>query len=237
MFFFFVKYIKNSVIMLLVSAGAAILSISVFQTLTAAHVLPWSFDQSLYYLFYFALGYVMKTAGLLSKAGKKSPLLILASVIYLYLLVDNTIYTRIFQQISEVPYMPNSAVLFLNNAVWAVLASFFVFYLAQFISFSFVKFLGEKSLIFLALHVSLGFNLANRITTGRLEKWITNPNLLGFAYTIAAIIIVSPAAFIMMKYLPFLIGKGYSDAGNKRSKLKHSVGLPYHFHKPNTKRP
>ena len=222
LFYLFVKYIKNPFVILLAAAGLSILSIRYLHALTAESVLPWSLDQSLYYLFYFACGYVMKTTGLLKNSGKKSPLLILASAIYLYLLVDNTIYTRILQQISEIAYLPGSVSLFLNHAVWALLAIFFVFYLSQFISFSFVKFLGEKSLIFLALHISLGFNLTNYITSGHLADFIPNPNLLGFVYSIAAVMFVSPIAILITKYLPFLIGKGYSTARTKHTQTKQS---------------
>ncbi len=230
LFYFFVKYIKKPFIIWLAAAGLSILSIRYLNALTAESVLPWSLDQSLYYLFYFACGYVMKTTGLLRNSGKKSPLLLLASVIYLYLLVDNTIYTRIFQQISEIPYLPDSVFLFLNHAVWALLAILFVFYLSQFLAFSFVKFLGEKSLIFLALHISLGFNLTNYITSGRLADYIPNPNLLGLVYSIAAVLIVSPIAILITKYLPFLIGKSYNTARtkHKQPKKSYAVSAPHH---------
>lgn len=221
-FYFLLKYIKKSLVILLAAIIMSIFSIWKLDALHATEVLPWSLDQSLYYSFYFALGLAMKNANVLSGDGKKSPILILSSVLYIYFLIDSSMYAQLYQYIAGNSYVPAVLSVFLYNVVWAMIAIFFVLYLSQFLTFSFVRFLGTNSLIFLALHTSLGFSFIQKFADEQISSYVTNPNLLGLLYTIGSMIIVSPAAIILNIFFPFIMGKKYSGKKNKPDQSKVS---------------
>lgn len=223
LFYYFVKYVKKSLLILLLATGMSIFSIWTLDAIHATKVLPWSLDQSLYYSFYFALGLVMKNANFLSGDGKKSPILILSSVIYIYFLIDGSVYTELYQYLAGISYIPSYVSLFLYNVIWAILAIFFVLYLSQFLSLSIIQFLGKHSIIFLALHTCLGFSLINKFVADQISVYITNPNLLGIVYAIVSIIIVSPVAVLINKLFPFIIGKNYG--GDKKGSTTNSKSV------------
>jgi len=207
-FYLLVKYVKKMSFIMLLTMEMSLFSVTVLDAAAGTNILPWSFDQSLYFLFYFSMGYMLKTSKTLTGSLKKSPLLIGASTLYIVFLIDDRIYPKVFQLVMGPTWQVyDYFFLYLSNIVWAVIAIFFVIYLSQFLSLAVLEFLGKNSLILLALHISLGFNLINHIGAVELQTWISNPNALGLTYTILTIILLTPVIFILNTFFPIILGK------------------------------
>ncbi|WP_338449552.1 acyltransferase family protein [Niallia oryzisoli] len=207
-FYLLVKYVKKQSWIMLLTTGMSLFSVSVLDAFAGTSILPWSFDQSLYFIFYFAIGSTLRNASVLNGNLKKSPFLLASSILYLFFLFNDAIYAKIFQMITgETWHVYDYIFLYLNNIIWAALAIFFVIYLSQFLSIAVLGFMGKNSLILLALHVSLGFNFINHFGAVQLQSIISNPNLLGLLYTILTSILLTPVIFMINKYFPIVLGK------------------------------
>ncbi|GAA3314745.1 hypothetical protein GCM10020331_008070 [Ectobacillus funiculus] len=57
-------------------------------------ILPWSLDQSLYYLTYFGIGYFVRRMHWLERDIKKSVVLIGLSSLYIWFVIDSTVYQK-----------------------------------------------------------------------------------------------------------------------------------------------
>ncbi|WP_042462502.1 acyltransferase family protein [Neobacillus dielmonensis] len=214
-YYFLLKYIKNNYMILVVLIGVSFFAVLRLDVIAGGNILPWSFDQSLYYIFYFGLGYLLKNSGVLAGKLMKSYWLIGLSILYILMLLFPNIYTAWIQALNMI-HLPSAVVTYLVTIMWALIAISFVIYLSQFITrISILSFLGKNSLILLALHVSLGFSLVNLIFLGKLGVKIENPNFLGLFFTILAIVILLPVIIIINKYLPFILGKNISFKSKK----------------------
>ncbi len=207
-FYLLVKYVKKTSFIMLLTMAISLFSVIVFDAAAGTTILPWSFDQSLYFIFYFSMGYALKTSKALTGSLKKSPLLIGASMLYIFFLIVDRVYSKFFQEVmGETWQVYDYFFLYLYQVVWAVMAIFFVMYLSQFLSLAVLEFLGKNSLILLALHVSLGFNLINHVESVQLQTWILHPNVLGLTYTILTLILLLPVIFILNTFFPIILGK------------------------------
>ncbi|WP_191090721.1 acyltransferase family protein [Niallia endozanthoxylica] len=223
-FYLLVKYVKKTSFIMLLTMAISLFSATVLDAAAGTNTLTWSFDQSLYFIFYFSMGYALKTSKALTGSLKRSPLLIGASMLYIFFLIDDRIYKKIFQvAMGETWQVYDYFFLYLYHIVWAVIAIFFVIYLSQFLSLAVLEYLGKNSLILLALHVSLGFNLINHVGAVELQTLISNPNLLGLAYTILTIILLIPVIFILNTFFPIVLGKTGKSHPKKQglSTIKH----------------
>ncbi|WP_159433402.1 acyltransferase family protein [Bacillus tuaregi] len=224
-FYLLIKYIKKQFYMMLLVTAMSCFSVSVLDAVAGTKILPWSFDQSLYFLFYFAMGYRMKLTASRRANGtiKKSPLFMVSAVLYLLFLMDGKIYAKIFQiAIGETWHLHDYLFLYLNNIVWAMIAIHFIIYVSQFLSLSFLQYLGKNSLILLALHVSLGFNIINRFGASSLQAIFHQPNLLGLIYTILTIILLIPVITLINKYFPCILGRKKERKTDKTSNTKNN---------------
>jgi acyltransferase len=207
LFYLLLKYLKNNLLIFFIVMLLAYFS-SIVLNPTGQNILPWSFDQSLYYIFYFGLGNISKNIGILKDNLKKSIYLIVLSFIYLVLQIDSSLFNKGLSFLHIYLHIPMDIVTFFSLVFWALMGTLFVIYISQFLSFiPYINFLGRISIIILALHVSLGFNLIHNVAD-RYLVLIKNPNLLGLAFAIGAIIIISPISIIINKFFPFILGKG-----------------------------
>lgn len=208
MYYLLLKYLKNNLLIFFIVILFAYFSCFKLNALSGKNILPWSFDQSLYFIFYYGLGNFVKNLGLLKNNLKKSIYLIVFSLIYLLLLVDSSLYNQGLNSLNTYLDIPVNIVSFFNIVLSALIPIIFIIYISQFLSsISYINFLGRNSLVLLALHVSLGFNLIP-IIAGNSLTLIKSPNLLGLVFSIGAIIMITPISIIINKYLPFILGKG-----------------------------
>jgi acyltransferase len=218
-FYFLVKFIKNHFAIMIIVIGTSFIAVSRLDALPGGNILPWSFDQTLYFIFYFGIGYVIKQSGLLKNNLKTSSPLIIGSIIYLILLIFPGIYTNAVEFLNNKMFFPSSLTNYLITVLWAVFAISFVTYLSQYLSVSrLITFIGRNSLILLALHISLGFNLFNLVAVGHLHLKIANPNLLGLAFTLGTIAMLIPVSMVINKYFPFILGKNLLIISKEKKK-------------------
>ena len=213
-FYFIVRMIKRDYAILFAALVTAFISFTLFNPLAGAHILPWSLDQSLFFLEFFGVGYFLKTKQLLAGNLKRSIVLPILSLIYIVLLMNPHYYQRIW----GIMNLPSTITLYFNHLVWALLAISFVIYISQFLSFSpLLNFIGKNSLNLMVLHLSLGFNIFSiYFRTGlNLED---HPNILALFYTVGAILILLPVCYIINHFLPFLHGKSFHGLFNYRAK-------------------
>jgi fucose 4-O-acetylase-like acetyltransferase len=208
LYFLLAKYLKKDYLILAVLLFLSYFSVSRLGTLQGFHILPWSFDQTLYYIVYFGLGHLVKNRGWISNNLKKSYTLIIFSIIYITLLVKPNLYNMTVEIMNGPLKFPPSLTGFLLTVLWAIVAISFVIYISQFLSRLFIlNFLGKNSLTLLALHVCLGFNLFNIVVIENLGLKINNPNLLGVTFTLATIAFLIPVCMLINNYFPYILGR------------------------------
>lgn len=210
-FYIIVRFLKNQFAIVFVTLLIGYLSCTIFNPLAGAHILPWSLDQSLFFIVYFGFGYCMKTTGLLERDLKKSIVLCTLAIIYVWLVID----PRYYQKAWEIINLPSSMFIYFNHLIWASLAISFVIYISQFLSISpLINYIGKNSLNLMVLHLSLGFNLfAIYFREGlNIED---HPNILALFYTFGTIIILLPFCYFINKFLPFLHGKKFRFGFNQ----------------------
>lgn len=207
MYYLLKKYLKNNYLLFAIVLILAYFSVTRLYVLQGKNILPWSFDQSLYFILYFCLGNLVRERGLLKNNLKKSKILIGFSFIYIFFYFSSPLYSKLLNSLHVYLHVSMNIVTFLNVVLWALIAISFVIYLSQFVSYiNYINFLGKNSLIIFALHVSLGFNLINRVV-GRFLGIISNPDLLGLTFTIGAIVILTPVILVINRYFSFILGK------------------------------
>jgi acyltransferase len=202
-FYFISKYFKNKYFILVAVLVIGYYSSSQLGALAATNILPWSLDQALFYLFFFGLGYFLKQSGFLNKDLKRSLVLIVPSIIYVYFLFNVFIYDKVWAMV----HLPLD-LFFFKYCLWAVLAIAFVLYLSQYLSvLAAINFFGRNSIVLFALHTCLGFNLYNLYFAEKINPLFKNPTTLGIVITLFCLIVLTPVIFIVNKYIPFILGK------------------------------
>ncbi len=220
-YYFLTKYIKNQSYNMIIVIVLSYFAISNLNVQLGSNILPWSFDQTLYFIFYFGLGQFIKNNAVPRNDLKKSYLLISSSIVYIVLLAFPTIYPNIFNFLNTYLYLPLNLSNFISTVIWALFGISFVIYISQYLSvISFLNFWGRNSLIFLALHIPLGFNIFGKVAIERLHLKIDNPNLLGLAFTLGAIALLIPTSMLIDRYFPYILGKGLLIAN--RNDIKKS---------------
>ncbi|WML41199.1 acyltransferase family protein [Neobacillus sp. OS1-2] len=207
-YFFVTKYVKNDYFRLFIVLATSFFAISSLDVLAGGNILPWSFDQTLYYILYFGLGQFIKNKEILGTRLRTSIRLIISSVVYIVLLIYPSIYPNVVEILNGILNLPSNLTTYIVTVSWAVVAILFIIYISQFLSsISLINFLGKNSLILLGLHISFGFNFINKVVLERLHLKINNPNLLGLAFTLGSIVLLIPICMFINNYIPFILGK------------------------------
>jgi acyltransferase len=224
-FYFLIKYIKNKILLFSLIIMLSFFAVIQLDAVQGTNILPWSVDQSLYFTIYFGIGYFFKNF-LIDKMTVKSPLLFCSAFIYVVFLFNPDWYNNFWGIVGKQTHFFANISTYLNYVLWALLAIFAFVLLSHVLSrLTFIQFLGRNSLILLALHVPLGFNLFAKLLN-RFQIDVANPNLLGLIFTVGAIIIIYPVILIINKYLPFIAGRKYSGSMEKFVKsLLKTVGI------------
>lgn len=203
-FYVFYRLFKNKYVITLIVIIIAFFATFKLSALSGGNILPWSIDQSLYYLLFFALGSLIKRLGIFKGNLMKSPLFIILAAIYILILISPESYHKLWGWLN----LPAALSIYFSQAILALLGIAFVIYLSQFLAnLKFLNYLGRNSLILMALHVPLGFNLYNKWIKGKLGLTIENLNIFGLAVTISTVFFLLPVAFFINKYLPFIMGR------------------------------
>jgi acyltransferase len=203
-YYLLAKYIKNSKALLLIIILIAFMSTVVFKVFSGGNILPWSLDQSLYYLIYFGFGHFIKKINFFEKNSKNTFIVSINSLLFITLVFSQRLYYEIWSFFR----LPASLFSFIDAIMWAILGISLVVFLAKFLSSIHVlNFLGRNSLILMSLHIPLGFNFYHSLVRGRLNIEIINLNLFGIAVTLFTILILIPICLLITKYFPFILGR------------------------------
>ncbi|WP_335455023.1 acyltransferase family protein [Neobacillus niacini] len=221
-FYFIVKFVKNKFTILLVVLIVSFLAFSELGATSGARILPWSLDQSLYYIVYFGIGYLIRYMQWFDKNLKKSIVLMGISSLYIWLIVDSTLYQKLWGFL----HLPSVVQGYLSGIIWAALAISFVIYLSLFLSFSpVINFVGKNSLTLMVLHLSMAINIFN--THFREGLYLEHhPNILALFITCFSIFMLIPVSFIINNIFPFLLGKNYKWNLSKLNKKE----VNFHSH-------
>lgn len=205
LFYFIVKFVRNKFAMLLVVFVVGFLSFAKLGATNGTNILPWSLDQSLYYLVYFGIGYFVRNMHWFERDLRKSVILIGLSSLYIWFVIDSTFYQKVWQLL----HLPSVVQVYLSGIIWASLAISFVIYLSQLLSISpLINYMGKNSLTLMVLHMSLAFNVFNtHFREGLLLE--DHPNVLALILTSFAILMLIPVSFIINNLFPFLLGRRY----------------------------
>ncbi|WP_419955751.1 acyltransferase family protein [Neobacillus niacini] len=205
-FYYLVKLIKNKYAILMVVIPVGFLSHWQLGAARGTNILPWSLDQSLYYLVFFGIGYFVRILNWLERDLKKSFLLVVPSILYIWFVLDSTVYERAWQILHLTPNIQ----IYLSGILWALLAISFTIYISQFLSFSPVlSYLGRNTLILMCLHLPLAINVFNTHFREGLNLE-NHPNILALFITIFSILLLIPVSYIMNNLFPFLLGKKFN---------------------------
>lgn len=206
LFYFIVKFIKNKIAILLLVFIIGFLAFAKLGATMGTRILPWSLDQSLYYLTYFGIGYFVRRMHWLERDIKKSVVLIGLSSLYIWFVIDSTVYQKGWQLLDFPPEFYG----YFSGVIWACLAISFVIYISQFLVYSpLINYVGKNSIVFMALHVTLAFNVFNTYFREPLSLE-DHPNILALFITGFAILMLIPVSFIINHLFPFLLGRKYN---------------------------
>ncbi|SDM69586.1 acyltransferase family protein [Bacillus sp. OK048] len=204
LFYLLARFSKNIHIRLLSVILIGFTSSILLKVFAGGTILPWSLDQSLYYLIYFGFGHYIKGINFFKKNKTRSFIIILNSTLFLALILFQEVYYSFWNLLS----LPSSLFSIFDAIIWAILGISFVILISQFLSFiSLLNFLGKNSLILMSLHIPLGFNFYNNLIRARLNIEIPNLNLFGIAATLCAILILIPTCLIINRFFPFILGR------------------------------
>lgn len=212
------KLLRNNYFILIVTLVSSILVVQKFGVLSSGVIFPWSIDQSLFYLVFFGIGHLLRTAGMLDKDLKKSPVILFLSLAF----VIFVFYPSVFLKVIGLIGIPSIA-MYLHQFLFALFGISFVIFVSQFLSFiSLLNYIGRNSLILMALHIPLGFNLYHMWIRGKLGVTIENLNTFGLAVTIFTVIILLPVIYLINRYFPIMLGRGLDSQTimNKHLKIK-----------------
>jgi acyltransferase len=211
-YYLFDKYVKRRYVVMTVAILVSYYSFLIFNPLAGTHVLPWSLDQSLYYLIYFGIGYFIKTTIPQKNNVKKSYVLISGAVMHIYIVCNSTDVFNMWNVITVYGVLPDSANVYLYDILTTLCAISFWIYASGYLSFMKpITYMGKNSLIILALHICVGFNLVHQLFLQRVFPIIgfsiENPNMLGLFFTIASLCILVPCIHVINRYIPFILGR------------------------------
>jgi acyltransferase len=204
LFYLLAKLSSNSHIRLLTVILIGLVAHIGLKTFTGGIILPWSLDQSLYYLIYFGLGHYTKAIIFFETNKVKSYIIIFNSVLFLLLIPFQDSYYRFLNLLS----LPSGLVSFIDALIWAVLGISFVIFIANLLSsIQLLNFFGKNTLILMSLHIPLGFNMYHSFVRGRLHIEIVNLNYFGIAVTLFTLLVLIPICFLINNYFPFILGR------------------------------
>jgi len=217
-FFGLSKWLRNNYFIMIAILVSSILVVQKFGPLSSGLIVPWSIDQSLFYLVFFGMGHILRNAGMFDNDLKKSPIIISLSVAFVIFVFYPSVFVKIIGLIGIPPLA-----MYLHQFLFALLGISFVIFVSQFLSsISLLNYLGKNSLILMALHIPLGFNLYHMWIRGKLGVTIENLNTFGLAVTIFTVIILLPVSYLINRYFPIMLGRGLDSQTimNKHLKIK-----------------
>ncbi|MEH7250384.1 acyltransferase family protein [Neobacillus niacini] len=204
LYYLLVKFSQKLYLRLLSVILIGFTSSIVLKVFAGGSILPWSLDQSLYYLIYFGIGHYIKGINFFEKNKTKSFIITFNSILFLALISYQEIYYSFWNLLG----LPSSLISIIDGIIWAILGISFVIIISQFLSLiSVLNFLGKNSLILMSLHIPLGFNFYNTFVRARLNIEIPNLNLFGIIVTLCAILILIPTCLIINRFFPFVLGR------------------------------
>jgi acyltransferase len=182
--------------------------------------LPWSIDISMISVGFYGVGFLYKEYKLNLERY------ITLNTFFLFLIINIVTGYLNFVHSGERVDFYNSSLgnifLFYLSALSGIGA--FVILIKRMKKNKILQYIGENSLIYLALHQKIVFALFNLIIQNTIlgsEKLFEIPLIKGSLYTLMAALIMVPAVFTIKHYFPFMLGK--SKMPNNRQSLSIKI--------------
>lgn len=196
------KYIKNDLIILTILLLIGSIGFIKFKTVESLHTLPWSFDATMYYLFYYGAGNLLRIHK--TKIRYKNAINLLMLVSNLIILFWQGSFEFIYSL-----HMP------FNQNLYNYLMSIFIsgcgigscVYVSKFIKLKPILYLGKNSLVILGLHSPLAFYVVGKIYYMLNIHFTPMYSFSAFILTILSLIVLVPVIEILNRNFPYLLGK------------------------------
>jgi len=198
MFYLLKKLLRDDVLVLTITLILSAIGFLYFKTLSEPKLF-WTFDSSLYYLVFFALGYLAKERKFAESFQKNISRYLFFAIIFV-LNLSLLFYAQFYG--SVVSYIYSIFAAFLGIFSFAFIAK----YVLEKIDYGIFEFLGRNSLTIFILHLPLCFPLVDKIIV-KFGLKFANTNWLGLFYTICALVILAPVVLLINNFMPFLKGK------------------------------
>jgi len=208
-FYFLVKYIKNIKILLSVSLGIFLLS-SIYVFWLKLPALPWHIQWIGGGCFYMTLGFVYKKYEGKIKSFEKNPLFFSALLLYLLFIGIRNFFLHLSGFMKF-----NGSFYFIDALIITLLGIFIMIYVSKKLkNVELVSFVGTNSLLYFCLHGKVLSFLEHMIVKIFVKFDLGHSNLtdffLGAGITLLDVLVVIIPVIFINKYLPFLIGKGFT---------------------------
>lgn len=175
-----------------------------FETLYSPK-LPWTIDSAMYYSVFFGIGNILGETNFNVQYRRLMKSLLLCSLaMSMIILIEFNIYQQILFLIhSQIISYIVSIIASLVSIVACIAVSVFLQ------ESKLLRYIGQNSLIILALHIPVGINVLNYfINLFNLQLQLSNnSNLIGLIQTIIILLMMMPTIKVIHKYFPFLLGR------------------------------
>lgn len=197
LFFILIKYVRKEFFIWIILFISAYIGCVVLLVPGSVNTLVWSFDASIYYMLFFAIGYFLKVKRIVVSKKYRSFLFIILAFISVSMCFDQNTVNFLFKNRLNIPI----GIYSLFREVFLSIAGIYTFvYISKLIGKSKkLSFIGENSLTFFALHLPIGFVVVDKIVyllnIGQLPELLT-----GFLYTVGSIISIMPFIYLQKNH-------------------------------------
>ncbi len=199
-------FIKTGLKTNLFVAIALILSslISYFYSKFLETPLPWNIDAASMAILFFGVGYMYKDST--EKLSRFFNLKVFLIFSFLNMLTGYVNYQLSGERVDMYESQYGNYMLFVISAFSGIIA--FLIAVQKIRANAVFQYIGQNSLIYLALHQSIIFSILDRVFKKLLdtESFIIRI-FIGTIYTVIAIISLAPVAYLIRKHFPYILGR------------------------------
>ncbi|WP_428911980.1 acyltransferase family protein [Niallia sp. Krafla_26] len=166
--------------------------------------LPWNIDAAFIAVLFFGAGNVYKES-----VQKLNPILNLRGLLFFCFLNLTTGYFNFLlsgQRVDMYESLYGNYMLFVISAFSGIIALLIA--VQKIGTNAVLEYIGRNSLIYLALHQSIVFSILNMVFKETLEQEsLLSQIWIGTVYTIIALLMIAPVAYVIKNYFPYILGK------------------------------
>lgn len=209
LYYFVKKYIHNVYILLLL---LFLLSYFGFHTIQAP-ILPWTMDSALYYMLYYGIGHTIRSRKLLESNHLKGQV---SRIIFIISCLIHCAQLLISNEMSGLPLFFDYGYSIILALSGIVVYCFIGMKLQHFKTIKQIfAFLGQNSLVILALHIPLREYVVGALIwglSGSFYDWV----VMRVLFKMSALFLCIPCILYINKFFPHFIGKSKSKERDER---------------------